>query len=98
MSGFEETLSSAPACGCAAAEDLDHDHALTVRLIPWPEAAVQAIQPPMSPSDAPLKHLAYAFATFVADYVKHVSDLEVAQALHQRGKQKHAEQKQSSDR
>jgi hypothetical protein len=45
-----------------------------------------------------LKHLAYAFATLVADYVKHVSDLEVAQALHQRGKQKHAEQKQPSHR
>ena len=44
-----------------------------------------------------LKHLAYDLATFVADYVKHVSDLEVAQALHQRGRQQLAEQKQSSD-
>ena len=44
-----------------------------------------------------LKHLAYDLAALVADDVKHISDLEVCQALHQRGKQQHAEQKQSSD-
>ena len=32
-----------------------------------------------------------------ADPTQHVVDLEVAQALHQRGKQKHAEQKQAGE-
>jgi hypothetical protein len=45
-----------------------------------------------------LKRLVYDLATLVADPTQHVVDLEVAQALHQRGKQKHAEQKQPRDR
>src|SRR4051812_22541548 len=45
----------------------------------------------------PLKHLAYDLAALVSDDVKHVGDLEVAQAFHQRGKQQHAEQKQSGN-
>src|SRR6185437_7588979 len=44
-----------------------------------------------------LKRFSQDLAAPVADGVKDVGNLEITQPLHQRGKQQHAEQKQSSD-